>query len=44
MDIEQALKGLEPLSGQVVPIRTVQETRPVEDYGTACPIGIGSQD
>ncbi|KAJ5350443.1 hypothetical protein N7541_008170 [Penicillium brevicompactum] len=35
MDIEQALKGLEPLSGQVVPIRTVQETRPVEDYADA---------
>ncbi|CAG8934770.1 unnamed protein product [Penicillium salamii] len=35
MDIEKAIGDLHPLGGQVVPIRTVQETRPVEEFADA---------
>ena len=33
MDVEKTIRGLKPLGGQVVPIRTVQETRPQEEFG-----------
>ncbi|KXG52672.1 uncharacterized protein PGRI_079280 [Penicillium griseofulvum] len=35
MDVEKTIRGLNPLVGQVVPIRTVQETRPTEEFGDA---------
>ncbi|OQE22123.1 hypothetical protein PENFLA_c013G04965 [Penicillium flavigenum] len=35
MDVEKTIRGLKPLEGQVVPIRTVQETRPQEEFGDA---------
>lgn len=34
MDVAAAVAGIQPLGGQVVPIRTVQETRPPEEFGT----------
>ena len=36
MDVEELLRGIKPLEGQVTAIRTVQETRPREDYGAPC--------
>lgn len=35
MDVEEILRGIKPLEGQVTAIRTVQETRPREDYGAS---------
>ncbi|KAJ5794394.1 hypothetical protein N7457_000993 [Penicillium paradoxum] len=35
MDIEEAIRDLKPLAGEVVPIRTVQETRPQEEFADA---------
>ncbi|KAJ5518490.1 hypothetical protein N7453_000912 [Penicillium expansum] len=35
MDVEKTIRDLKPLAGQVVPIRTVQETRPQEEFGDA---------
>ncbi|KAJ6188871.1 hypothetical protein N7519_003779 [Penicillium mononematosum] len=35
MAVEKIIRGLKPLEGQVVPIRTVQETRPQEEFGDA---------
>lgn len=35
MDVEKTIRGLKPLGGQVIPIRTVQETRPQEEFGDA---------
>ncbi|CAP98449.1 Pc22g11610 [Penicillium rubens Wisconsin 54-1255] len=35
MDVEKTIRGLKPLEGQVAPIRTVQETRPQEEFGDA---------
>ncbi|OQE46064.1 hypothetical protein PENCOP_c001G05610 [Penicillium coprophilum] len=35
MDVEKTIRDLQPLDGQVVPIRTVQETRPPEEFGNA---------
>ncbi|RAH78484.1 hypothetical protein BO86DRAFT_458458 [Aspergillus japonicus CBS 114.51] len=35
MDVETILRGVQPLVGEVVPIRSVQETRPVEEYADA---------
>ncbi|PWY78456.1 hypothetical protein BO94DRAFT_626496 [Aspergillus sclerotioniger CBS 115572] len=35
MDAEEILRGIKPLVGQVTAIRTVQETRPREDYADA---------
>ncbi|OJJ72982.1 hypothetical protein ASPBRDRAFT_54752 [Aspergillus brasiliensis CBS 101740] len=35
MDVEEILRGIKPLEGQVTAIRTVQETRPREDYADA---------
>jgi hypothetical protein len=33
MDIAETVKAIQPLQGEVVPIRTVQETQPVEEFG-----------
>lgn len=33
MDIAATVAGIQPLTGQVIPIRTVQETRPPEEFG-----------
>lgn len=35
MDVEKTIRGIKPLDGQVLPIRTVQETRPQEEFGMA---------
>ncbi|KAJ5927407.1 hypothetical protein N7516_009180 [Penicillium verrucosum] len=35
MDVEKTIRGIKPLDGQVVPIRTVQETRPQEEFADA---------
>ncbi|RAL11404.1 putative tRNA-specific adenosine-34 deaminase subunit Tad3 [Aspergillus homomorphus CBS 101889] len=35
MDAESILRGVQPLMGEVVPIRSVQETRPLEEYAEA---------
>ncbi|PYH42632.1 putative tRNA-specific adenosine-34 deaminase subunit Tad3 [Aspergillus saccharolyticus JOP 1030-1] len=35
MEAENILRGIAPLVGEVIPIRSVQETRPVEDYADA---------
>ncbi|KAJ6032553.1 hypothetical protein N7540_003285 [Penicillium herquei] len=32
MSVADTINAIEPLNGQIVPIRTVQETRPPEDY------------
>lgn len=32
MDLEETIKAIEPLKGEVLPIRTTQETRPPEDF------------
>jgi tRNA-specific adenosine deaminase 3 len=32
MDLEETIKAIKPLKGEVVPIRTIQETRPPEDF------------
>lgn len=33
MDIEQIISDIQPLQGEVIPIRTVQETQPPEEFG-----------
>lgn len=33
MDISEVIHDLQPLRGQVTPIRTIQETKPVEEFG-----------
>jgi hypothetical protein len=33
MDVQETIRGVQPLVGEVRPIRTVQETQPVEEYG-----------
>ncbi|KAJ5710516.1 hypothetical protein N7488_004672 [Penicillium malachiteum] len=35
MSVADTINAIKPLHGQIVPIRTVQETRPPEDYGYA---------
>ncbi|KAE8385217.1 hypothetical protein BDV23DRAFT_188462 [Aspergillus alliaceus] len=35
MDVQEILRGVEPLAGQVIPVRTVQEARPREDFADA---------
>ncbi|KAJ5911167.1 uncharacterized protein N7473_000470 [Penicillium subrubescens] len=35
MDLEETIKAIKPLKGEVVPIRTIQETRPPEDFTDA---------
>ncbi|KAJ5937201.1 hypothetical protein N7454_004856 [Penicillium verhagenii] len=35
MDIPETLNAIRPLRGDIIPIRTVQETRPVEEFGDA---------
>lgn len=32
MQIKEAIEALRPLEGEVIPIRTVQETRPPEEF------------
>lgn len=32
MDLERTIKAIQPLKGEVVPIRTIQETQPPEDF------------
>lgn len=39
MDVQKAIKGIQPLAGQAVPVKTVQETQPFEDFGTLEPPG-----
>lgn len=33
MDAQEIIRGVQPLVGEVTPIKTVQETQPVEEYG-----------
>ena len=33
MDLTETVKAIQPLRGEIVPIRTVQETRPHEEFG-----------
>jgi hypothetical protein len=33
MNVQEILQGVEPLAGQVIPVRTVQEARPLEEFG-----------
>ncbi|KAL4750435.1 hypothetical protein BDW72DRAFT_175928 [Aspergillus terricola var. indicus] len=33
MEVQEILRSVQPLVGEVRPIRTVQETQPVEQYG-----------
>lgn len=33
MDLAETVKAIQPLRGEVFPIRTVQETRPLEEFG-----------
>lgn len=33
MDVQKIIEGIQPLAGQVVPVKTVQETQPFEDFG-----------
>jgi tRNA-specific adenosine deaminase 3 len=40
MEIQNIIRGVKPIGGEVVPIRTVQETRPVEEFGMIYNIGI----
>ncbi|KAJ6096707.1 hypothetical protein N7486_007453 [Penicillium sp. IBT 16267x] len=35
MDVAATIKATQPLHGEIVPIRTVQETRPLEEFGDA---------
>ncbi|KAL4898320.1 hypothetical protein BDV59DRAFT_197246 [Aspergillus ambiguus] len=35
MDIQDTLRGIAPLPGHLIPIKTVQEARPPEEFGTA---------
>ncbi|KAL3466541.1 hypothetical protein BJX64DRAFT_284478 [Aspergillus heterothallicus] len=35
MEIQNIIRGVQPLVGEVRPIKTVQETQPVEEYGSA---------
>ncbi len=33
MDAQETIRNVQPLVGEVTPIKTVQETQPVEEYG-----------
>lgn len=33
MDLGQMIKEIEPLKGEAFPIRTLQQTQPVEEFG-----------
>ncbi|KAE8157522.1 hypothetical protein BDV40DRAFT_44988 [Aspergillus tamarii] len=35
MDVQEILRGVEPLPGEVIPVRTVQEARPREEFADA---------
>lgn len=37
MGIPEIIQDLQPLRGQVTPIRTTQETQPVEEFGKSAP-------
>lgn len=37
MGPQDILESVQPLAGEVTPIRTVQETQPVEEYGAYRP-------
>ncbi|KAL4899998.1 hypothetical protein BDW74DRAFT_188719 [Aspergillus multicolor] len=40
MEIQEILRSVQPLVGEVMPIRTVQETQPAEEYGDAYVAGV----
>ncbi|KAL4885964.1 hypothetical protein BJY04DRAFT_214157 [Aspergillus karnatakaensis] len=40
MEIQGVIRAVHPLVGEVVPIKTVQETQPVEEYGDAYVAGV----
>ncbi|KAL4761459.1 putative tRNA-specific adenosine-34 deaminase subunit Tad3 [Aspergillus foveolatus] len=40
MDVQEVLRSVRPLVGEVRPIRTVQETQPVEEYDDAYVAGV----
>ncbi|KAL4868279.1 hypothetical protein BDV12DRAFT_170073 [Aspergillus spectabilis] len=40
MDGQEIIRGVRPLVGEVVPIKTVQETQPVEEYDDAYVAGV----
>jgi hypothetical protein len=33
MEPAEIVKAIEPLQGEVIPVRTIQETQPPEDFG-----------
>ena len=35
MDVQKVIENVQPLAGRVVPVKTVQETQPFEDFGMA---------
>ena len=37
MEVQEILRSVRPLVGEVRPIRTVQETQPIEEYGRNTP-------
>ena len=39
MDVQKAIDSIQPLVGQAVPVKTVQETQPFEDFGMLKPPG-----
>ncbi|KAL5335295.1 hypothetical protein BJX70DRAFT_375504 [Aspergillus crustosus] len=40
MDGQELIRGVQPLVGEVVPLKTVQETQPVEEYDDAYVAGV----
>ncbi|KAL4786741.1 hypothetical protein BJX76DRAFT_320679 [Aspergillus varians] len=40
MEVEEICRGVQPLVGEVTPIKTVQETQPVEEYDDAYVAGV----
>jgi len=36
MDAQAVIDGVQPLSGQVLPVKTVQETQAPEEFGMRC--------
>ncbi|KNG87724.1 tRNA-specific adenosine-34 deaminase subunit Tad3 [Aspergillus nomiae NRRL 13137] len=41
MYVQELLRGVEPLSGQVIPVKTVQEARPREEFADAYVVEVG---
>lgn len=33
MDVQKIIEDVQPLAGRVMPVKTVQETQPDEDFG-----------